>query len=436
MGKETALIIGGGMTGLAAGLVSGLSVFEGENVPGGICSSYYMRPDGKKRLYESPDDGEVYRFEIGGGHWIFGGDPAVLEFIRRTVDVKSYSRKSAVYFPKTGLFVPYPIQNNLAYLGKAVASRAIEEILSAPKGTPKTMADWLEQSFGKTLMELFFAPFHELYTAGMWIEIAPQDAYKSPVKVSQAIRGAFGESDPVGYNVTYIYPVEGLNTLAGRMAKRSNINYGKLVNDIDTNKNEIHFSNGSGEKYEKLISTLPLTKVIEMTGLEVDERPDCYTSVLVLNIGAKRGPRCPDEHWLYIPQSDSKFHRVGIYSNVDVSFLPFSSRKENDRVSIYVERSFKGGEKPSSEQIESYSRDVVKELISWGFIVEPEIVDPTWIEVAYTWSWGDSKWRDASLSTLQESNIFQVGRYGRWIFQGIADSIKDGFYVGAAVGKS
>src|ERR1700730_8245413 len=53
-------VVGGGMTGLAAGMASGFTVLEGRGCPGGMCASYLK-------------DG--YAFEIGGGHWIFGGDP-------------------------------------------------------------------------------------------------------------------------------------------------------------------------------------------------------------------------------------------------------------------------------------------------------------------------------------------------------------------------
>ena len=197
------LILGGGITGLAAGLVSGLPVFEAQDVPGGICSSYYLKPGSTKKLFKAPEDEEAYRFEIGGGHWIFGGDPVILRYIKSLTPVKSYKRKSAVYFSKKGLYVPYPIQNHLSYLGKNKGSRAISEIINAPDGAPRTMGDWLEKSFGKTLMELFFAPFHELYTAGLWTDIAPQDAYKSPVDLKVALQGAMDKAPPaVGYNVT------------------------------------------------------------------------------------------------------------------------------------------------------------------------------------------------------------------------------------------
>jgi protoporphyrinogen oxidase len=435
MKKMDNIIIGAGMTGLAAGMVSGLPVYESEIVPGGICSSYYLMPGSGERLYQSPEDGEAYRFEIGGGHWIFGGDPAVLHFIKSLGPVKLYNRKSSVYFSKLGLYVPYPIQNHLSSLGKDIATKAISEIINTPDGTPKTMADWLEMSFGKTLLELFFAPFHELYTAGLWTRIAPQDSYKSPVNLSIALQGAIDKAPPpVGYNVTYVYPREGLNTLAKRMAKKCEVNYGKRVARISVKKKEVFFSDGSGAKYENLISTLPLNKALEMVGVKVDEKPACYTSVLVLNIGATRGKKCPADHWLYIPDSDSKFHRVGFYSNVDTSFLPKSSRKGNERVSIYVEKAYQNGKKPVDKEIRAYSDSVVGELRSWGFISKAETVDPTWIDVAYTWSMPGSKWKERALKELEKNGIYQIGRYGRWVFQGIAESIKDGFFVGGALG--
>lgn len=424
------MILGAGVTGLTAGYASGLPVYEAQSFPGGICSSYYMRPGSTERLHEPPEDGEVYRFEIGGGHWIFGGDPLVLRFIRRLVPLKTYTRRSAVFFPDRELFVPYPIQNHLRYLGQKVAALVLEEIVNGrAAGEVVTMADWLRASFGPTLCEMFFEPFHELYTAGLFREIAPQDAYKTPVNPSLVIRGAFEDVPQVGYNVTFVYPVEGLNVLARRMAEQCRVHYSKRVVHIDVHAREVHFEDGTSERYNELISTLPLNRMMEMTGLDVGERPDPATSVLVVNIGAVRGPNCPEEHWLYIPRSRAGFHRVGFYSNVDPSFLPASARERGDRVSIYVEKAYREGQRPNDAEWERISWTIVQELQDWGWIKEAEVVDPTWIEVAYTWSWPGSKWRTKALKTLQDHGIYQVGRYARWVFQGIADSIRDGLAV-------
>lgn len=44
-----------------------------------------------------------------------------------------------------------------------------------------------------------------------------------------------------------------------------------------------------------------------------------------------------------------------------------------------------------------------------------------------------SEWKQKALRHFEEQGIYQVGRYGRWVFQGIADSIRDGFLVGASL---
>ncbi len=420
------------MTGLAAGWASGLPVFEAESAPGGICSSYYIRPGDSARLSRTPRDEEAYRFEIGGGHWIFGGDPAVLRLIRRLAPAKEYERRSSVYFPGQNLYVPYPLQNHLRCFDRELRSKALVEILTAPKPRFKTMAEWLKQSFGPTLTGAFFGPFHELYTAGLWKTIAPQDPYKSPIDAGLVIRGASDSTPAIGYNTTFLYPRAGLNALAQGLAHGCDIHYGKRVTRINTTKKTVQFEDGTSVIYQSLISTLPLNRMLEMTRLQLDEPPDPFTSVLVLNVGGVRGERCPPDHWLYMPASRAGFHRVGFYSNVDASFLPRSARTRRNRVSIYVERAYPGGQRPSPEGIQDYSDATVCELQDWGFLKDVEALDPTWIDVAYTWSWPGSKWRAAALKALEKHDIQMVGRYARWTFQGIADSIRDGLYVGSA----
>jgi protoporphyrinogen oxidase len=423
------MILGGGMTGLAAGWASGCPVFEAANAPGGICSSYYVRPGDPTRLAEAPADQEAYRFEIGGGHWIFGGDPVVLSLLSRLTPVRRYIRRSSVLLQRQELYVPYPLQDHLRGLPSELVSRALAE-MAQPGSSVETMKDWLEASFGPTLCELFFFPFHDLYTAGLYESIAPQDPYKSPVNLKSVIQGAFGQAPAGGYNSTFLYPEAGLDSLARGLGRHCDLRYGKRAMEIDVNARKLRFEDGSCEGYDALISTLPLNHMMSMTGLEVAEQPDPGTSVLVLNIGAKRGPKCPDDHWIYVPESRSGFHRVGCYSNVDASFLPSSSRESGDRVSLYIERATQTPISP--EDTRKYQDDVVRELQDWGYIEEAEAVDPTWIEVAYTWSRPGSRWRESAMAKLEDAGIHPVGRYARWVFQGIADSLRDGLYAGAA----
>ena len=434
MDAET-LILGAGMTGLAAGMVSKLPVLEAEAEPGGICCSYYMRPGGREVLNQRPADEEVYRFENGGGHWLFGGDAPILEFIRGVVPVRRYARLSSVYFPDTGAYVPYPLQNHLRFLPPSTARSALEE-MAQPAGTltaRSTLAEWLTVSFGPTLTELFFAPFHASYTANLYREIAPQDAYKSPVDLELALRGASEAAPAVGYNTTFLYPENGLDVLARRMAVECNVEFGSRVARVDVAKRVLELADGSTRRFERLLSTLPLNVMMAMTGLTVRSRPDPHSSVLVVNVGGTRGARCPADHWLYIPRSEAGFHRVGFYSNVDPHFLPRSARRDNNRVSLYVERAYAGDARPSPQETDRYCRAVADELEAWGFIGKAEVVHPTWIDVAYTWSWPGSRWKDEAVAKLAEHGVYQVGRYARWTFQGIADSIRDGFAAGGAL---
>ena len=418
------------MTGLAAGMASGLPVYEAEATPGGICASYYVRPGDTRRLPAPPADGEAYHFEIGGGHWIFGGDPAIVRLVDDLVPCKRLRRISSVYFHESGLSVPYPLQNNLRHLDPQTIERALAE-MAAPREGAITMKEWLAANFGPTLSGLFFDPFHALYTAGLYDRIAPQDAYKSPVDIRLARQGAVGTAPPVGYNVTYLYPATGLDALARAMASRADVHYGRRAVAIDVDAREVRFGDGSVVPYHRLVSTLPLNVTLSLAGLSVDAPADPYTAVLVLNVGAERGPKCPPDHWLYNCRTRAGFHRVGLYSNVDACFLPRT--RQSERVSIYVERGFAGGTRPTAAEEKAYAEAVVAELQDWGFIRAAEVVDPTWIEVAYTWAWPGSRWRAQALACLEARDVYPVGRYGRWIFQGIADSIRDGLFVGGAL---
>jgi protoporphyrinogen oxidase len=433
------MILGGGVTGLACGLASGLPVYEMSEAPGGICASYYVVPGDGRRLHGSPRDEEAYRFEIGGGHWLWGGDPLILRFLRSLTEFKSYARKAGVYLPDPDIIVPYPIQNHLSYLGPDTAMQALREMCVANSGnhSAATMADWLQASFGPTLCRIFFDPFHELYTAGLWRDLAPQDDSKSPVNLSLAVKGACKrEAQTAGYNVNFLYPGEGLNFVAQRMASQCEVHYGHRVEKICVRQKTVLFGDGTAQPFEALLCTLPLNTTLRLASLKLSCKPDPYTSVMVINIGARKGPRCPEEHWLYIPRSKAGSHRVGFYSNVDSSFLPRSARQAGDRVSVYVEKAYPGGQKPTEDQTQELTEAVVEELRARGWIENVEVTDPTWIETAYTWVWPGSHWRREAIDTLEAHGIYQLGRYGRWApqltDQGIAQSIRDGLWAGAS----
>jgi protoporphyrinogen oxidase len=425
-------IIGAGMTGLAAGITSGFRVLERLDHPGGICASY---------------ERDGYHFELGGGHWIFGGDPAVLRLLSGASELRSYRRRSAVLFlgrrectrDLRGLMVPYPIQDNLFAMPKEIRDAALAEILNEavvddPDGT---MAAWLEQQFGRTLCRVFFDLFHERYTAGLFREIAPQDAYKSPIDKARVRKGAEQENTDAGYNATFVYPARGLDMASQWLADRCDISYGTAIARIDPISRSIELDNGQTHRYDTVVATTPLNRTVEMAGLGKNVgSPDPYTSVMVLNLGVTL-PDTPlarnEYHWLYIPDSHTGFHRVGYYSNVDPLFLPNGDRSRAGRGSLYIETAFPGGERPTSDATRALVAAIIEELQQSGLIDKVEAADPTWVDVAYTWRRPGSNWVSRATAACQEHGIEPAGRYGRWSFQGIAASLKEGLVLGSVL---
>jgi protoporphyrinogen oxidase len=358
------IILGAGITGLAAGHKTGGTIYEATDKSGGICRSYYKNG---------------FRFEVGGGHWIFGADTEVVSFLNKFCSFKTYSRNAGVYINKT---FPYPIQS---FFNPCVIP---EE---------NTMKEWLLGDFGSDQCDLFFYPFHEKYTAGLYEHIAPQDPQKSP-------------RSGTGYNSEFLYPIGGLDIMIDKISDNLDIKYNKRVVEINPNRHMVYFDDGDCVKYDRLISTLPLNTMATLLG-KTSNMP--YTSTLVLNIGATKGRNCPNEHWLYIPFCKSGFHRVGFYSNVDESFAP------SGKVGIYVEWAYKVVR-------DAYINTAIAELRDWGFIDKVDEHSINEIDISYTWRYPNSTEREDLLSVITNMGITQIGRYGRWKFQGIAESIKEG----------
>lgn len=358
------IILGAGMTGLAAGYKTGYPIYEASDQPGGICRSYFK---------------QGYLFDNGGGHWIFGSGE-VFNFLNKFSKFEFYKRDAGVYF---NTIMPYPIQG---YLEKEDAV------------TAGSMKSWMRVKFSNELCKMFFHPFNKKYTDGMYDSIIQDDPGKSPDP-----RGS-------GYNDTFAYPTRGLSTMVDKLAGESEIRYNKEAAVVDLEKKVVTFKDGDQVEYDRLISTIPLKRLLSISGVQ-EAKDFPYTSVVCLNIGAERGKNCPDNHWLYVPYCKSGFYRVGFYSNVHGCAPRW-------KVSLYVE-------KATDMDQAIYKKDAIKELQDWGFIGQVEYCDSILINYAYTWMFPHTK-REWALAMLKSKGVDSIGRYGSWRFQGIAQSVEQG----------
>ncbi|MFH0991898.1 MAG: protoporphyrinogen oxidase-like protein [bacterium] len=423
------IILGAGPAGLAAGSVSGFTIIEKNNIAGGLCTTYYLSP-GQPRTERRSSSEQEYRFEIAGGHWLSISDTKILRYLRAFVPLTAYDRRAGVYLTRQQCVIPYPIQHHLHMLGRNIKDRIDGEIRLPWNEPASTLKEWLTLTFGETLGELFFAPYHRLCTAGLWESIAPQDFYKTPVERGEILPDRKSAGRKIGYHSMFAYPDYGFDDLFRRLAAQCYLKTSCPVVRIILTAKEIELAEGTIQPYSKIISSLPLHFMVKATGLSTESPPDPHTSLLLLNVGARKGERCPLEHWLYVPESKTGIHRVGFYSNVDERFLPKQHRGKGTHVSLYVEKSFPSVIELTSRQIDDECNTIIHELQDWEFIGECEIADPHWIPMAYAWRYPGSVWVEEVGTKLASHQIYLAGRNARWNCQGTVASIRDGLELG------
>ena len=113
--------------------------------------------------------------------------------------------------------------------------------------------------------------------------------------------------------------------------------------------------------------------------------------------------------------------------------MPAGHQSDPGRGSLYIETAFRGGQRPSAEATQALVHEITEELQQGGLIDTVETADPTWVDVAYTWRRPGSDWVSRATSACQEYAIEPAGRFGRWTFQGIAASLKEGLLLGSVL---
>lgn len=147
-----------------------------------------------------------------------------------------------------------------------------------------------------------------------------------------------------------------------------------------------------------------------MCGIISKTKMTC-NKVLVFNIGFDKKTEIHDVHWLYVPDKDINFYRVGFYDNIASS----------DKGSLYVEVAF-AEDQTIDPEVEFDS--IIKGLRKIGIITDQKVVvyDYVIMDHAYVHII-NQRYINELRQKLRKHNIFTIGRYGGWTYNSMEDCI-------------
>ena len=321
-------------------------------------------------------------------------------------------------------FIDFPFQTNIHQLEKEEFIDCLYDLFNKEeKENYESFLDMLYGKFGKSIVEKFLKPYNEKLYA---IDLTKLDVDAMgrffPYADKEAIIKNMKNHEVNSYNSSFLYPKNG----AGSFIKilYDNLDKNKVllntsVTSIDTVKKVATLSNGETIEYEYLINTMPLNRFLELLG-GYDELVDemSYNKVLVFNLGFdKASPLCTKEHWLYIPDKNDNYYRVGFYNNI----------LGEEKLSMYIEIGYSKDANIDDKEIQKQLELTLKNLEKDGIISSDMklvdyvsiIMDPAYAHI----NTETTKKIDKLKEEFAGNNIYTIGRYGAWIYNSMEDSM-------------
>ncbi len=352
-------------------------------------------------------------------------------------NVATCVRNAAIY--SCGQYTPYPFQANTYGLPKNVIRDCVEGFkqavkkYSAPETRPTSLPfkEWSLRTFGTGITKHFMKPYNEklwqVPVSGMTAEwcgmFVPQP------KVEDVVSGSKRRPDKAfGYNATFLYPKRGgIQALAEALGKGLPVKFNTAFERLNWKERTATLSDGRVEKYDRLISTVPLIELLRRMENLPKEIQDAMpklksTSVFCVNLGVDRA-NISDKSWIYFPEKKFVFYRVGFPMNFTPHTVPEGCS------SMYVEIAHPSGEKLKLSQSALLAR-VRKDLETCGIlrkkdkIVVTNIIPIKHAYVVYTSE--RKKLVELIFKFLHENGIDSIGRYGEWKYSFMEEAIMDG----------
>jgi UDP-galactopyranose mutase len=306
----------------------------------------------------------------------------------------------------------------------------VESMHANHNGGPNNFHDWVIRTFGTGIAKHFMLPYNEIFWKQDLRTITSDWVSWSIPKptLDEVVNGALGLTNKgMGYNPKFIYPKNGgIDCLPQALGHGiSSVHVNEMVETIDPKKKVIQFASGREETYDFLISTLPLPLAFRMLkdtsdGLVSDAQQLQAISVLNINIGLDR-PGISNQHWIYFPEDQYIFSRVGFPMNFSKAVAPDGTS------SMYIEITHQPRAKMNLE--ESFERSIL-DLRKCGILRESDrVLTRLVLDLKFAYVIFDEH-RQARLQSLIEylesRDIYTAGRYGRWDYYSMEDSILSG----------
>lgn len=401
------LVIGAGVSGLtfANAINDDCCIIEKESSIGGLCRTIYQ-------------DGFVWDY---AGHFFHFANEKIKSYFESKIDktdINVCDKNTKIYYKNK--LIDYPFQMNIHQLDKEEFIDCLYDLFNRKeKERYNSFLDMLYGKFGISITEKFLKTYNEkLYACELdELDINAMGRFFPYASPKDIIDNMKFKGDNT-YNSQFDYPKKGAITFIEILKKSiddAQINTNKELEEINPKEKKAKIS-GEWVTYDNLISTIPLDsflKVLPSGYTGISSIPDVFNAnkVLVFNLGFDKASIDKNIHWIYFPEKQVNFYRIGFYNNI----------LNQEKLSMYVEIGYRTDELVNEQlQLEL----TLKNLKKYGVISDHKLVsyNSLIINPAYVHITEKSKKAVGALkSKLDKDNIYLLGRYGTWTYCSIED---------------
>ncbi len=418
------VILGGGPCGLGAAWRltecghDNWELYEQDSQCGGLSSSF------------QDDDG--FWWDIGG-HVLFSHysyfDDLMATLFPNDNDWIFHEREAWAWMQDR--FIPYPVQNNIHNLPKNIFWECLEGIIDLKErnqdNVPAHFGEWIDAGFGKGLAKWFLRPYNYKVWAYPveeldWSWVGDRVA---TIDLKTILRNYLYNKNSIswGPNSQFRFPANGgtgsiWRTLADNLPGNK-IHLGYQAVSISLKKREIEFQNGKKTCFDYLLSSIPLTKLVEISDLEApyDKPPQLkQSSVHIAGLALKGSP--PDylstKCWMYFPEDNCPFYRVTVFSNYSPNNVPDIT----SQWSLLCEVSESPLKKVDHNHV---TEDIIQGALNTKLIADRNDIHHVWqsfVKDAYpTPDLNRNGMLFPLLRHFEKQHIFSRGRFGSWRYE-------------------